>query len=260
MIKYIKTNKLVDLLLSGLLFSFSIATKWSGFYAGIVLVILYFYSLYKNKTNIYRFLICGFSFFILIPIILYLVLYLIYPKNTVVYTSSINKIIDITKQMYSYHSNLTDTHYFSSKFYTWIVCYKPVWLYTISYENMRGSISTIGNMVIWIGGIIGFIYSLIRLKKDKVSQLLVITIISLLLPYMFINRAMFLYHYYPALIFVIIALVNLVYMLDKKIKYSSYIVILCSLIFFIIYYPVISGIVVKSDYLERLRLFSSWIF
>ena len=125
---------------------------------------------------------------------------------------------------------------------------------------MRGSISTIGNMIIWIGGIIGFIYSLIRLKKDKVSQLLVIAIISLLLPYMFINRAMFLYHYYPALIFVIIALVNLVYMLDKKIKYSSYIVILCSLIFFIIYFPVISGIVVKSDYLERLRLFSSWIF
>jgi len=125
---------------------------------------------------------------------------------------------------------------------------------------MRGSISTIGNMVIWIGGILGFIYSLIGLKKDKVSQLLVIAIISLLLPYMFINRAMFLYHYYPALIFVIIALVNLVYMLDKKIKYSSYIVILCSLIFFIMYFPVISGIVVKSDYLERLRLFSSWIF
>lgn len=260
MIKYIQTNKWVDLLLSGLLFSFSIATKWSGFYTGIVLVILYFYSLYKNKTNIYRFLICGFSFFIIIPIILYLALYLMYPKNTVVYTSSINKIIDITKQMYSYHSNLTDTHYFSSKFYTWIISYKPVWLYTISYENMRGSISTIGNMIIWIGGIIGFIYSLTRLKKDKVSQLLVITIISLLLPYMFINRAMFLYHYYPALIFVIIALVNLVYMLDKKIKYSSYIVILCSLIFFIIYFPVISGIVVKSDYLERLRLFSSWIF
>ena len=73
---------------------------------------------------------------------------------------------------------------------------------------------------------------------------------------------MFLYHYFPALLFIMLCLVNLLKDINDKIKCKIVIpiFILLSFIFFIIYYPVVSGIPTKSSYIDRLELFNSWIF
>ena len=103
------------------------------------------------------------------------------------------------------------------------------------------------------------------IKKKKINKnilILIIFILSLLLPYMFIKRVMFLYHYFPVLPFVMLITVNMFYDLDKKNKLKLLLpeYLILSLLFFIIFYPVVSGLEVSSNYIDKLNLFSEWHF
>ena len=264
MLIYINNNKKKYLFISGLFFAFSIMTKWTGFYAGLGLAIIYFYNFITKKKDIIQSLDRGAIFFVLIPIILYLSLYFIFPNN-LVYTNNIDGVIEQQRQMYQYHSKLNDTHPFSSKWYTWPISYKPVWYHQQDISELtEETISGVGNIFLWIGGILGLLYSIYLAikKKDKNSLFIVIMILSLWLPYAFINRIMFLYHYFPVLPFLFIAFVNLIKDLIEK--YNLKILVLIYLIFIVIYsifyYPIVSGKEVSYDYVDRLELFDSWSF
>lgn len=265
MVKYTKNNKTFYLLLSGIFFGLSVSVKWTGLYGGIALAIIFFTHLVKNKKiNIKNFL-KGTLFFVAIPLFIYSSLYLIFPNNKLNHTTNFENIINQQKDMYNYHSKLNATHYFSSKWYTWPISYKPVWYHQeILNNDTKETISGIGNIVIWWMGIIGFLYSLIKLirKKDKQSFIIVVSMLSLWLPYAFIGRVMFLYHYFPVLPFMMLGIVNLFKSIEEKykLKYLIPLYMIFVIAFFIIYYPVISGIETPVSYIEKLRIFDSWTF
>ena len=265
MVKYTKNNKTFSLLLSGIFFGLSISVKWTGLYGGMALAIIFFTYLVKNKKiNIENFL-KGTLFFVVIPLFIYSSLYLIFPNNKLNHTTNFENIINQQKDMYNYHSKLNATHYFSSKWYTWPISYKPVWYHQeILNNDTKETISGIGNIVIWWMGLIGFLYSLIKLirKKDKQSFIIVVSMLSLWLPYAFIGRVMFLYHYFPVLPFMMLGIVNLFKSIEEKykLKYLIPLYMIFVIAFFIIYYPVISGIETPVSYIEKLRIFDSWTF
>lgn len=265
MYKFTATIKNKDLLLSGVFFGLAISVKWTGFYSGFALAIIYFTYLIKHKKVTINSLIKGTAFFIILPVTIYIGLYLIFPNNRINYTNNLENIIKQQKSMYNYHSTLESDHYFSSSWYTWPVSYKPVWYHNQEVDtNNRETISAVGNIVIWWLGIIGIVYLIIKIirKKDKMSFYLLITILSLWLPYAFIGRVMFLYHYFPVLPFLILSIVNLFKDIVEKYK-KDYIILLylfLVLAFFTIYYPVISGKITSNNYIEKLKLFESWYF
>lgn len=265
MVKYTKNNKTFCLLLSGIFFGLSVSVKWTGLYGGIALAIIFFTHLVKNKKLNIKNLLKGTLFFVVIPLFIYSSLYLIFPNNKLNHTTNFESIINQQKDMYNYHSKLNATHYFSSKWYTWPLSYKPVWYHQeILNNDTKETISGIGNIVIWWMGIIGFLYSLIKLirKKDKQSFIIVVSMLSLWLPYAFIGRVMFLYHYFPVLPFMMLGIVNLFQSIEEKykLKYLIPLYMIFVIAFFIIYYPVISGIETPVSYIEKLRIFDSWTF
>lgn len=265
MVKYTKNNKTFYLLLSGIFFGLSVSVKWTGLYGGIALAIIFFTHLVKNKKLNIKNLLKGTLFFVVIPLFIYSSLYLIFPNNKLNHTTNFENIINQQKDMYNYHSKLNATHYFSSKWYTWPISYKPVWYHQeILNNDTKETISGIGNIVIWWMGIIGFLYSLIKLirKKDKQSFIIVVSMLSLWLPYAFIGRVMFLYHYFPVLPFMMLGIVNLFKSIEEKykLKYLIPLYMIFVIAFFIIYYPVISGIETPVSYIEKLRIFDSWTF
>lgn len=265
MVKYAKNNKTFYLLLSGMFFGLSVSVKWTGLYGGIALAIIFFTHLVKNKKINIKNLLKGTLFFVVIPLFIYSSLYLIFPNNKLNHTTNFENIINQQKDMYNYHSKLNATHYFSSKWYTWPISYKPVWYHQeILNNDTKETISGIGNIVIWWMGIIGFLYSLIKLirKKDKQSFIIVVSMLSLWLPYAFIGRVMFLYHYFPVLPFMMLGIVNLFKSIEEKykLKYLIPLYMIFVIAFFIIYYPVISGIETPISYIEKLRIFDSWTF
>ena len=73
---------------------------------------------------------------------------------------------------------------------------------------------------------------------------------------------MFLYHYFPVLPFLYLAITNFFYQINKNSKKDWLMLayMLLVIIFFIVYYPIISGTTVSNDYVENTKLFDSWIY
>lgn len=264
MFKFTREEKVRHLFLSGLMFALAISVKWIGFYGGLGLAIIYFIYMFKNKKFNIEYIVKGSVFFIVVPLIVYCSIYLLFPNNYL-YTNNLNNIKKEQEKMYLYHSKLDDDHPFASKWYSWPISYRPVWYHQKLYDkDTKETISGVGNLIIWIFGIFGFIYTFFKciFKKDRESLFLVIMFLSLWLPYIFIGRVMFLYHYFPALLFIMLCLVNLLKDIyeNTKFKFIIPIFLILSLSFFIIYYPVITGVPTSKEYIDRLELFNSWIF
>ena len=264
MVFFTRKQKTIDLFLSGLFFALSISVKWTGFYGGLALAIIYFSHLFQRKREIPQLLLKGILFFVIVPLVIYVSIYLVFHHNYYE-TTNIKNIMKEQQKMYNYHSKLDAEHFFSSKWYTWPISYKPVWYFEEDIgEAKKETISGVGNIVIWIPGalsIIYAIYSWLR-KKDKYSFFLTVSFLSLWLPYIFIGRIMYLYHYFPSLPFIFLSLISLLKKLEERTKTKIIlpVYLALSLFFFIIYYPVVSGLPFSNTYIEKLRLYDTWYF
>ncbi len=234
------------------------------YYALLVVIGLLYYCI-KIDKQAWKLIAFCFLFFILVPVIIYVTSYLLFPNVSYYTENSISGIINQIKEMYSYHANLTEGHDFASKWYTWPMMIKPVWYYVGYYGgNIKSTIVGIGNPAIWWGGVIASIYVLFTaLSKRKKELLFILTfILCTWLPYAFIDRAMFMYHYFPTLPFVMLAIVAFVKWITDKIKSNSFYIfyIAVVILLFILFYPVISGMITSSEYIDSLKWLSSWIF
>ena len=289
MYKYIKledkeklTKKIKMLFFSGLFMGCAIATKWTGCFAAIGLAIIFFIhfikiniveKIEKTKDNIniqfkekkwsvestVTVWFC-FVFFVIIPILIYCACYI--PDKNI---NTIEDIWNLQIDMYNYHSQLKETHPFSSNWYTWFIMQKPVWYYLgETQEGITSTISGIGNPIIWWTGIIGMVYVFLKgiIKQDKDSIFIIIAIITALIPYLGIGRDMFLYHYFPILPFMYLCLVILIKDLENKTKCNkiSAIYIFIIFIIFIYFYPVVSGMKVSTKYIESTKWLKTWYY
>lgn len=266
-------TKLVNLFLSGLFIGCAIATKWTGFYAGLALAIVFFANIiYRNvgkgkekDKDLGKIILSCFVFFVGIPLLIYVLSYLLFP---IVYPGKVEGISGLIKQtqdMYTYHSTLEATHPFTSEWYTWPAMVKPVWYYVGYFGGgMKGTIVGIGNPAIWWFGIIASIFVLIMalLRRKREDWFILVFILATWLPYVFIGRIMFMYHYFPTLPFIVLAIVALIKFITEKIRNNSVYLFYVGVVIllFTYFYPVISGMITSEKYIETIRWLSSWYF
>lgn len=249
----------------------SISVKWTGLYSALALAIVFFASvIHKNfvkkqkDKDLLKIILACCVFFVVIPVVIYALCYLLFPNVVNYHENSIAGIIQQIKDMYGYHSTLTEGHPFSSSWYTWPVMYKPVWYYVGYYGNLKSTIVGIGNPAIWWFGIIASIYVVVKaiLTHKKEYWFILMFILCAWLPYSFIGRAMFMYHYFPTLPFIMLAIVSFMKWITEKVKSNMPLILYTILVVFcfFIFYFVVSGAIVESDYIESLKWLSSWIF
>ena len=231
----------------------------------LLAVIYIITKLIKRDKSLIKILILCLIAFILIPLIIYLTSYILFPNVACYVNDGIKGIINQIKEMYNYHSKLTDTHPFQSVWYQWPIMYKPVWLYTGNLSgNMASVIVGIGNPFIWWFGVLTTIITLIRtfIKKEQENILIIVMIMCTFLPYALINRAMFMYHYFPTLPFVMLTIVSFMKYITEKTKTNMYLKFYIALVIvaFFVFYPITSGMVTTTDYVNSLKWLSSWIF
>ena len=230
----------------------------------LTLLFLVLAAMKKDKSLKKTFLICILSF-IVVPFIIYTLSYLLFP-NVYGYTNnSLKGIFDQTRSMFDYHSTLTVGHSFESSWYQWPIMYKPVWYYLgLPGGNLRSTIVGIGNPIIWWFGILASLFVLIKtvFKRDRETRFILIFILCTFLPYMFIGRVMFMYHFFPTLPFVMLAIVSLIKWITEKMKSNSFYIfyLLLVVIIFFVFFPVTSGMQTTNEYVDALKWLSSWIF
>ncbi len=265
------SSKLMYLALSGLFIGAAIATKWNGAYGAIGLAIIFFADFIRRSRDKYHryiwegqiiiILLSCVVFFILLPVGVYLGSYLpfFYSEGG----KTFKDFIDLQLQMYHYHADLEATHPFTSPWYLWPLNIKPIWYY--KGEAREGNIVTIalmGNPLIWWSGILGFFYTIKKWisERKKEAFFIIVAILSLYLPYVLVSRIMFLYHYFPIVPFMILALTHLLKDIVKRMDDSALLKWYTGamVITFIFFYPIYSGTEIPLWYGVMTRWLPAW--
>lgn len=229
---------------------------------GIIYVIDYL----KNKAWDFKIILWSILGFIIIPISIYVISYIPVINNSNEGITDIKSFWEYQIRIFDYHNDLEADHPFTSPWYTWPILKRPIWYYTASFEDgTYATIACFGNPAIWWISILTSIFTLVYsiIKKNKEGLILILMILTTWLPYLFIGRIMFLYHYFITIPFMMLTIVFAITRLvewKEKLKFIIPVMTLIFLAFFAYFYPVYSGLPVDKNYVEKTRWFDSWYY
>lgn len=285
------TKTWIPLGLCGISMGLGVASKWTGVYAGAGLAVIFFWTLYKRykeyqyaltkpgkETNgiahsqvvkhfkEYTIKTLGFCiiFFVVIPVIIYLLSYIPFEDSRG--TGLIEKVLHNQEAMFNYHSHVTSPHPYSSMWYQWPIMTRPIWYYSGHLtDTISEGISAFGNPLVWWAGIPAFVYMLYLMykEKDKKAGFLAIAYLAQYVPWFFVTRVVFIYHYFPSVPFVAMMVAYSLYKIVQKkpkLKIAAFVYAAAAIVLFLMFYPVLSGQPVDKGYVaDFLRWFDSWV-
>jgi hypothetical protein len=235
-------------------------------------------------------------FFVVIPAVIYCLSYMPYGlargmtvKNGMLWNPDYYKLIwDRQVNMFSYHSTLVAEHPYSSWWYEWALNFKPIlYYYNASMGNgLRSSFGAFGNPIVWWGGLLAILAMAMRFivyllhgplanpmralasrlawTWDGLSLVILIGYFSQLGPWLLVTRIVFVYHYFPSTLFLVLAIAHVFNTLWERgygrYKQAVYGFTASSGVVFAMFYPVLSGVAVSGTYTRYiLKWLPSWI-
>lgn len=273
---YVNGGRLRYLALCGVAFGLGIACKWTCFYAGAGLAVIWLiYRLrhFEWKSFLKNCLFCV-AFFIVIPAAIYYVSYFAYGKaigldgvGMFFKKEYFDTVVQNQEFMFTYHSGVHSEHPYSSRWYQWVLDIRPI-LYYLQYysDGSRSSFGAFLNPLLCWAGLIamGIMLYLAAFRRDKKAGFILIGYFAQLVPWMFITRTTFEYHYFPSSVFLVLALCRIFSLMRENTRHWQARVCgfaaVCVALFFM-FYPVLSGKLVDAQSASALlKWLPSWPF
>lgn len=281
--RYFTEGKLRHLAACGVTFGIGAATKWTCLYAGAGLGVLWalhwvFQGVQAHRDGDGRRYVrrlvsnIGFClvFFVLVPGMIYYASY--YPYGAarglhgagMYFTREYAAIVlENQRFMFTYHAGLVATHPYASRWWQWLLDLRPI-LYYLSYGD--GTVSTIGafvNPLLCWGGLLALpVLAYRAVRHDRTALFLLVGYLAQVLPWVFISRLTFEYHYFAATLFLVLALG---YVFDRLRQRGSfgivYVFTAASGELFALFYPVLTGVTIPRSYAWNvLKWLPDWPF
>ena len=264
---FVSEGRLRDLALCGVSFGLGAASKWTCFYAGAGLAVIWALWVIR-EARAGRLGLRGFVknalfcvvFFILLPGLIYYLSYIPYGvaqgKTNLLSRDYLNIVLDNQRYMFNYHSQLVATHPYSSHWYQWLLDIRPI-LYYLDYlaDGRTVSFGAFVNPVLCWGGLLAlFVLGyLAAARRDKVSAFILLGYLAQLLPWVLVPRLTFAYHYFPCTVFLALALGRCFDLMERNVRYGKLYVdgfALLSTAVFVLFFPVLAGIPVGRSILR----------
>ncbi len=170
----------------------------------------------------------------------------VFSKEKITTMPFLQKFVELNKMMWSYNSGLAKTHPDASAWTEWPIDKKPVWYWARSTgPSETANIYLWGNPLIWWLSGLAVLLSIFRKLKHK--GILLLGYFANLLPFIFVSRIAFLYHYLPALGFAILLLALAGEKLWEKRPWIFYGFLMITLIVFILIVPISYGLVMPAE-------------
>ena len=209
-------------------------------------------------------------FFILIPGLIYYLSYLPYgiSQHAPLFSREYTRLVlDNQSFMFSYHVNIRAEHPYSSRWYQWMLDIRPI-LYYLEYlpDGKRISFGAFVNPMICWGGLLSLLVLIYTaaVRRDRTAAFLLIAYLSGLVPWMFITRLTFAYHYFASALFLVPSLCYVFSMMEQAPRrFRRYPVwfTAVSVLLFAWFFPVLNGITVENALATKLLgWLPSWPF
>ena len=296
MLIWLEEDSPLALALCGLSFGLGAASKWTSLYAGAGLAVLWaahwvvkaraahgdknpilslrtsdrrhwcgnpslFPAFVKNA------LLC-LLVFVALPCAIYYLSYLPYGRalgHPLFSGDYLRMVLDNQRFMFNYHAGIVAEHPYSSRWYQWLLNIRPI-LYYLEYfsDGRRISICALLNPALCWGGFLSLFVLLYTavFRRDRRAAFILVGYLAQLLPWVFISRLTFAYHYFPSSVFLVLAL-GYVFALyrENKPAWTRWAIpfAVVSLLLFVMFYPVLAGAPVDNVAASRLLAwFPTW--
>lgn len=296
--RWLRDGRLRDLGLSGLFFALGAASKWTCLYAGAGLGVLWLVhwiaagvrahtapkinrkkqpeALAAQRTAYWRALGINIAFclgvFVALPMVVYYLSYTPYGTAQGLHAPGMyfsktyfDTVLENQKFMFTYHANLVSTHPYSAPWWKWVLDIRPILYYLRYGDNTVTSIAAFVNPVLCWGGLgaVGMcvVLSLLRgEKRDLRAVFILIGYLAQLLPWVFISRITFEYHYFACTVFLALALGLLFDQLRERGQMRLvYLTTGLSVALFALFYPALAGTEVSRSFSTHfLKWLPSW--
>ena len=265
---------LPPLALSGLCFGLGAASKWTGIYAGAGLAVLWLIdrirrartlcaagekrrALAEAAENVLWCLLL----FVAVPAVIYYVSY--WPYGTAAGLSGprmlfsreyFDIVVDNQKYMFNYHRGVTSTHPYSSLWWQWVLDIRPILYYLEYFDN--GTHSSFGawvNPLLCWGGLLAMLCMLYQAAvcRDRTALFILVGYLAQLLPWVFVSRVVFEYHYFPSTVFLLLALCHVLHSIELRHPRPRGVILsvpAVSILLFAVFYPALSGLPISRAY------------
>lgn len=199
-------------------------------------------------------------------------------NQSIVKASNFDKFIELNTQMYKSNAGLSATHPYASKWYEWplMIGFReesrpPIFYWNQSDGNNHARIYLIGNPAVWWLSALAMVYVIFSLiagipkiirtrvlgRTNKIYLFFIFAYFFNLLPFIGVARVLFLYHYFGALIFAILALVFVIDQTPWK-KQIFIGILAVSTLLFITFAPLSYGIAIPDELYKTKVWFKSW--
>lgn len=273
----------LPLFLSGLMFGLGAASKWIVIYGGAGLAVLYFLGLYWKcrdwprtedaprrgpwavKTILFS-VLC----FVVIPVVIYLAAYLpfAHAKGVTGLRGLLELVWDNQVFMLTYHAGVDAAHPYSSRWYQWLLDIRPILYYMVN-EDAAGyttRFAAFNNPLVSWGGLAALIVTAVQAVRRRCGKGLFILVgfLAQFLPWVFISRITFAYHYFPSILFLCLALAYVMNDLvesGRRWKPAVYGLTGGAAGLYALFYPALIGIRVPTWFMKTfIKWFPSWPF
>ena len=264
---FISEGRLRHLALCGVSFGLGAASKWTCFYAGAGLAVIWLCWVIGGlrtqsldwKGFVKNALFCV-VFFILVPAAVYYLSYLPYGAargiTNILSRDYLRIVLDNQSYMFSYHSGLVATHPYDSRWYQWLLDIRPILYYLDNLPDGRVvSFGAFVNPVLCWGGLMAlFVLGYLAIaRRDRASAFILTGYLAQLLPWVFVTRLTFAYHYFPCTVFLALAVGRCFDVDVRNLPHGKALTagfVLLSFAVFVLFYPKLAGVPVPRGILR----------
>lgn len=258
-----------NMLYVGICLGLGLACKWTALFTLIPIgIVILLCIIRKPKLLDLPSLFTYTLSIIIIPTLIYILSFVPYSIITQ-QTSLLNLFINAQKFMFWFHSlgiNKTHSMLQGSQWWSWPLIINPMNIYSLNITPHQViSITLMGNPLIWWLGVPAVILIAIYAAKQRNTSyyFILLLILAQLLPFVFISRISYIYYFYSVTPFWILAIAASIRVLLKssttKLSILIYIYLAAVVGLFIMFYPVLAGVKVDSNYvLKYLSWYPNW--
>ena len=263
---FISEDSNAALALSGLFFGLGAASKWTCLYAGaglaVIWAVYWFVNRKKGQAAFLRNVLLCLVFFVALPCLIYYLSYIPYFRaggaGRIFSREALDIVLANQEYMFSYHSKLVAEHPYSSVWYQWVLNIRPI-LYYLEYfdDGTRSSFGAFLNPALCWGGLLALFVLIFRgiALREREALFILAGYFAQLVPWMFVTRLTFEYHYFPSSVFLVLALAYIFRLMENETEHGkAYPVAFAALsvALFILFYPVLSGLRADSRLASQL--------
>ena len=253
------------LLAVGLFLGLAIATKWNAAYAsgliGMIAVARAFWigGRAGDATTVARHLAWVLVGLVIVPAAMYLLAYVPFFMVGHDFTD----FVELQRQIYSYHSHLTATHAYQSRWWQWPLVQRPVWYHVTRYETGSANIYALANPILHWVLLPATVWAMVWWwrRRDPAWLTAGLGFFGQWLPWALVSRISFAYHFLPVVPFGCIALalgLNRMAEGPRAVQWLPWVYVGVVIVAFVFFYPIYACVPLTPEQFTWRMWMPSW--